>query len=420
VIVCVEYISSNGACEKWRMGGRFLLIITFLLIGGCCVDTVAGVCTDGILDEHEECDDGNANDSDGCNTTCFLEDPDVWLCISHLGEISICCPLLVNPWTLDVVCDCVDAQQPDPIMGYTITRDCHRHDIDECLNANPCHVLAYCTNIDKSLSDEGTALFECRCLPGFVGDGVRVCDRWDGFSIISDGENVPASEYPTSADGFANISNGDNEPSSEYPTSADGFANISDGDNESSSEYPTSAEEDFEDFKYRNHNARRLLDTQTGLEVTITIVSTTADAMTQLTGEINTTALPLDYVLTSAPFSTVLVNGAGLVNTRLYILTPVVATHPPKPPTPETIVLDTDSILVPVLLLVIIVLLTITVTLFLNYRYVVITSGPSFWNMFQDIPAGVIPHPSDSMFAGISHENLNPRRFGQTIRADPR
>jgi cysteine-rich repeat protein len=37
----------------------------------------AGICGDGVVDEGEECDDGNNNAGDGCGPDCTIEGPDV-------------------------------------------------------------------------------------------------------------------------------------------------------------------------------------------------------------------------------------------------------------------------------------------------------------------------------------------------------
>jgi hypothetical protein len=62
-------------------------------------------------------------------------------------------------------------------------------------------------------------------------------------------------------------------------------------------------------------HVRRLLATQTGVEIAVTIMSDSYSAMNALTTSINLSVLPLAYTITSMPLSTVLVSGRGHVNT---------------------------------------------------------------------------------------------------------
>ena len=59
-------------------------------------------------------------------------------------------------------------------MGYTITPDCQKRDVDECVFSNGlCHPNAACENLDGTL-EKGT--HNCHCAAGMVGDGVTSCD----------------------------------------------------------------------------------------------------------------------------------------------------------------------------------------------------------------------------------------------------
>jgi MYXO-CTERM domain-containing protein len=42
----------------------------------CVVEVVESVCGDGMVTGDEECDDGNAEDGDGCDAACVVEEPD--------------------------------------------------------------------------------------------------------------------------------------------------------------------------------------------------------------------------------------------------------------------------------------------------------------------------------------------------------
>ena len=134
------------------------------------------MCRDGIQDEFEQCDDGNDYNADGCSIDCLLEDEFQWLCNTTQGETTLCCSLFVNPVTLEEVCSCEDAVQPDARAGFTITSMCSKRDIDECNTDNGnCHVDATCTNFDIVASGMNIT-HKCECLPGLTGDGVHYCD----------------------------------------------------------------------------------------------------------------------------------------------------------------------------------------------------------------------------------------------------
>jgi hypothetical protein len=92
---------------------------------------------------------------------------------------TVCCPLLVNPVSGELVCDCAEIEQPNPRDGFTITSACLERDIDECsTNNGDCHPDAICTNynvvnIPKSVYIPPTHMCECR--PGLTGDGITNC-----------------------------------------------------------------------------------------------------------------------------------------------------------------------------------------------------------------------------------------------------
>jgi cysteine-rich repeat protein len=256
--------------------------------------TATGVCMDGLLDAGEECDDGNAILLDGCSTTCEIEDPSesVWLCSTVANALSVCCPVLINPVTFEKVCDCGAAVQPVESMGFTITPQCTKRDINECnTNNGNCHVKATCTNYDAAVNSLET--YECICPPGWNGDGVSECDinTYDtDFKVV---------QYDvTTVDG--SVVTNHLQSSGVIPQSVAIEKILSKVD----------------PFFFANPQ-RRLLATQTGVEITVTIMSASFEAMNNLTASINMTALPAPYTMRSAPVSTVLVSGRGLVNTML-------------------------------------------------------------------------------------------------------
>lgn len=135
-------------------------------------------CRNGILEEGEQCDDGNGFDGDGCSHDCTFEDPSglyngtVWLCNALPFIRTHCCPTLYSPVTGSPVCDCQGEVSPEP--GFTISPSCESQDVDECLVADGgCHTNAVCQNLDGTLL-AGT--HRCICPPGMIGDGVRRCD----------------------------------------------------------------------------------------------------------------------------------------------------------------------------------------------------------------------------------------------------
>ena len=280
--------------EEMRLFLFPCLVAMLIMILTIANVNASGVCMDGIKDVNEQCDDGNRFLMDGCSTTCELEDPSMltWMCTTVDGTLSECCPVMMNPVTNDKVCDCANAAQP-VAMGFNITADCRKRDINECnTNHGGCHPKAVCINYDAAVDSLKT--YECECPPGWNGDGVSSCDintyetefKFVEFGVASTDTGVVASELQSVG---------------VIPTEID-TGNI----------HAVSAP-----YFFAAAARRRLLSTQTGVEITVKIMSDSLSAMDALTNNINTTALPLEYTLTSAPISTVLVSGRGLVNTML-------------------------------------------------------------------------------------------------------
>jgi cysteine-rich repeat protein len=170
-----KYISTR-VCVPPRMSRGFARVLGILLMVG---STLAGVCQDGILDADEGCDDGNRYSGDGCDRLCRIEDPsqDVWLCSTVANVKSVCCPTLVNPVSLEKVCDCRGAAQPSASWGFTITPTCTKRDIDECNVAGLCNDKATCMNQDGTQSNNTHSFtYMCECPTGWNGDGVTTCD----------------------------------------------------------------------------------------------------------------------------------------------------------------------------------------------------------------------------------------------------
>jgi cysteine-rich repeat protein len=94
-------------------------------------------CGDAVVDETEECDDGNALDDDGCSSICRYEQPKGYTCVN--GNVS---------------------------LGQNSTTVCT--DVDECDIFSDV-VLHNCDNMSSCINTVGS--FRCVCVAGFVGDG---------------------------------------------------------------------------------------------------------------------------------------------------------------------------------------------------------------------------------------------------------
>jgi cysteine-rich repeat protein len=63
------------------------------------------VCSDGVVQAGEACDDGNALDGDGCSSECTVEDK--WTCTeddegkSVCEEVDLCGNEVLNPENLE-------------------------------------------------------------------------------------------------------------------------------------------------------------------------------------------------------------------------------------------------------------------------------------------------------------------------------
>lgn len=161
-----------------------IILSTFLLLGIATAEL--STCMNGIQEMSEECDDGNKYNADGCSIQCLLEDDKQWLCNTTYGHTTICCPLLRNPVTHKQVCDCSEETQPDPLAGFTITKECHKRDINECnTNNGDCHIYATCTNFNVVI-DQTHGTHECECRGGLIGDGVIKCEEFDDIDEFDD------------------------------------------------------------------------------------------------------------------------------------------------------------------------------------------------------------------------------------------
>lgn len=124
-------------------------------------------CANGVREANEECDDGNADDADGCRG-CVVAFG--WRCIGEVGAGSECadideCSEGVDTCDVNAFCSDIDGGFECACNdGYSGSgQSCHN--VNECDDTalNDCHAEATCTDTVGS--------FTCECRPGFDGDG---------------------------------------------------------------------------------------------------------------------------------------------------------------------------------------------------------------------------------------------------------
>lgn len=144
-------------------------------------------CRDGVRTGDEECDDGNTFSGDGCSVDCILEDPaeDVYLCDRTLGQLTVCCPVLINPISLNKTCDCIGQLAVNP--GTLVTPSCELQDIDECQIPNDQIVPNGLCHPNAVRFSEFLNFFEfLRCLAILAEHSQTRCARtWTGGSSLA-------------------------------------------------------------------------------------------------------------------------------------------------------------------------------------------------------------------------------------------
>ena len=162
----------NKASDCLLVVSRLFLAASVSLVSCVTVSEYRGpVCGDGKEEGHEECDDGNRWDGDGCSSNCYLESGDC-------GD-GVCDPLIEDGATCARDCFCGDGvvdstEECEP--GFFSGRVCS--DFESCTGGTLSCDESYCL-LDFS---------GCECL-GYCGDGVlgqdEECD--DGNKTDGDG-----------------------------------------------------------------------------------------------------------------------------------------------------------------------------------------------------------------------------------------
>ena len=158
------------------------------------------LCGDGILHPiTEQCDDGNFEDGDGCNSLCevekdfFCERPVTSNNLTQsLLQPSVCCRKSSNPPEHTPSCARCDNRKP-PYDGVRWnSKTCALIDINECDSGFDGCVLKdggfMCENLDGRLQTPG---FQCVCPPGeFLADGetdqICIAERFSIRFVLED------------------------------------------------------------------------------------------------------------------------------------------------------------------------------------------------------------------------------------------
>ena len=192
---------SGKTCEYGNMD-------CFACTPSCEPGAPASYCGDGVWDpEHEECDDGNANELDGCDSDC-VKHP---LCGNGLREAGETCDDGNDSNEDGCLNDCRIATCGDGFIrtGVELCDDGNDSDNDEC--PNTCEPATCGDGFvyageeecdDGNASDRDGCLTTCvraRCGDGYVQSGIETCD--DGN--LSDEDECPSNcQVARCGDGF--------------------------------------------------------------------------------------------------------------------------------------------------------------------------------------------------------------------------
>ena len=93
-----DLIDDGEDCDSDDLNGQNCAEVTGFPNGNLACDNDACVfdtsacfgCGDGVANADEECDDGNNDDNDGCDSACELEDPAVCLLTGNANDLEFC------------------------------------------------------------------------------------------------------------------------------------------------------------------------------------------------------------------------------------------------------------------------------------------------------------------------------------------
>ncbi|MCB2195746.1 MAG: hypothetical protein KQH79_07790 [Bacteroidetes bacterium] len=134
-------------------------------IGDACDETSTCECGNGIVEDCEECDDGNLSSGDGCDSSCQLEEDQV--CgdgICDAGENCETCPS---------DCPCEDDADGD---GYSADMDCDDNNPSIYPGAPEpeCSLVDY--NCDGQTAPDGMQCSEGTCISGICVSDTETCN----------------------------------------------------------------------------------------------------------------------------------------------------------------------------------------------------------------------------------------------------
>jgi fibro-slime domain-containing protein len=159
--------------ERHTDGSNYHLTLTKFQNTGVSVCTAN--CGDGLIRGTEECDDGNLNDGDGCNTLCQIESR--YRCID---EPSICAIPQCDDNIVDYPEQCDDGNL---ISGDGCDSNCQ---IETCGNAT----LDLWEECDEGVNNGGSGNCTTSCKSAICGDyiiqdGIEECDNGNGSYLCN-------------------------------------------------------------------------------------------------------------------------------------------------------------------------------------------------------------------------------------------
>ena len=158
------YHKGDGTCGSGTFSAQSVCAAGYNNSGSACISSF---CGDNVVDAGEQCDDGNASNSDGCSDVCAIE------------------------------------------TGYTCSGQPNTcQDINECItNTDNCDADATCTNTAGS--------FTCACNAGFSGDGTSCAST---AKVLSGFEGAVNGALNADADGTisGNVVSGGSSTSYRY------------------------------------------------------------------------------------------------------------------------------------------------------------------------------------------------------------